>query len=82
MLLRRMEIFVRDIREDNYRGGKLVDFSVAWTAPHIMLSNILYDEEIGWELSSFDRMIKDSNISTWVRATPNKEYIRKLRPRT
>lgn len=85
--LRRMTLFVRDVREDNYRGGKLVDFSVSWTAPHIMLSNLLFDDEdieedIGWELTLFDTMIEDSKISTWVRATPNKEYIRKLRPRS
>ena len=85
--LRRMALFVRDVREDNYRSGKLVDFSVSWTAPHIMLSNLLFDDEdieedTGWELTLFDTMIQDSKISTWVRATPNKEYIRKLRPRS
>lgn len=87
ILLRKMALFVRDVRKDNYRGGKLVDFSVSWTAPHLMLSDILWDEdkierEIGWELSLFDTMIKDSRISTWVRATPNKKYLLKLRPRT
>ena len=86
IMLRRMGVFVQDVREDNYRGGKLVDFSVSMTAPHIMLSDKVRDEEeieeaIGWELASFDTMIEESGILTWVRATPNKEYIRKLRPR-
>jgi len=84
--LRRMAVFVRDVRKDNYRGGKLIDFSVSWTAPHIMLSERIsgeeqIEEEIEWELASFDTMIEESGISTWVRATPNKEYMRKLRPR-
>ena len=84
--LRKMALFVRDVKESNYRSGKLVDFSVSWTAPHIMLSDLLFDEddieeEIGWELTLFDTMIENSNISTWVRATPNKDYLRKLRPR-
>lgn len=83
---RKMAIFVRDIKADNYRGGKLVDFSVSWTAPHLMLSDILFyeeniEEEIAGELTSFDTMIEDSQIPTWVRATPNEEYIRKLHPR-
>lgn len=84
--LRRMALFVRDVKESNYKGGKLVDFSVSWTAPHIMLSDRLFNykdivEEIGWELTLFDTMIEDSKIPTWVRATPNKEYLSKLRPR-
>ncbi len=84
--LRRMALFVRDVKESNYRGGKLVDFSVSWTAPHIMLDSRIFDdedieEEIRWELTLFDTMIEDSKIPTWVRATPNKEYLSKLRPR-
>lgn len=55
MSLRKMGVFVRDIKADNYRGDKLVDFSVSWTAPHLMLSDILFyeeniEEEIVWEL--------------------------------
>lgn len=84
--LRRMALFVRDVKESNYKGGKLVDFSISWTAPHIMLDDRLFydediEEEINWELTQFDTMIEDSKIPTWVRATPNKEYRSKLRPR-
>ncbi|KAI0874569.1 kinetochore Sim4 complex subunit FTA2-domain-containing protein [Hypoxylon argillaceum] len=32
-----MGIFNMDIREDNYRGGRLFDFSIAVTSPHISL---------------------------------------------
>lgn len=84
--LRRMALFVRDVKESNYKGGKLVDFSVSWTAPHIMLSDRLFndediEQEIDWELRLFDNMIEDSKIPTWVRATPNNKYLGKLRPR-
>ena len=84
--LRKIAVFVRDVRESNYKGGKLVDFSVSWTAPHIMLSDRLFDDEdifqeIDWELKLFDDMIEESRIPTWVRATPNKKYLSKLRPR-
>ncbi|XP_044720119.1 kinetochore sim4 complex subunit FTA2 domain-containing protein [Hirsutella rhossiliensis] len=36
--LHSMGIFVRDIKEDNYRDGKLVDFGTAWTEPHVILN--------------------------------------------
>jgi len=84
--LRNMSVFVRDIRADNYCGGKLVDFSVSWTAPHLMLADGLrdmnvIDEDITEELFAFDKMIEDADIVTPVRATPNKVYTSKLRPR-
>ena len=83
-LLRRMFVYVRDVRADNYRGGKLVDFSSAWTAPHILVSTYLRSEELinsdlQWDLEQFDKMIKDSGIHTWCRASPNPEYLQKLR---
>lgn len=84
--LRNMTVFVRDIRADNYCGGKLVDFSVSWTVPHLMLADGLRDmdlieEDIMEELFTFDKMIEDSGIVTPVRATRNKVYTSKLRPR-
>lgn len=33
--LHKLGILVRDIHQGNYLGGKLIDFSMAWTAPHI-----------------------------------------------
>ncbi|KAI0189713.1 kinetochore Sim4 complex subunit Fta2, partial [Xylaria flabelliformis] len=32
-----MGIFNMDIKEDNYRGGRLFDFSIALTSPHVWL---------------------------------------------
>ena len=74
LMLRKMEKFVWDVREDNYRYGKLVDLSVSWKAPHILLSNVLYDneaieEDLKRELESFDSIIKNLKRSTWIRAT-------------
>lgn len=84
--LRKMEVYPQDIRADNYRCGKLLDFSVSYTAPHIMLSdNIRHiehiDDDIAHELVLFDRMIEESGFPTSVRMTPNQETLRKLRPR-
>jgi hypothetical protein len=82
--LRRMFVYVRDIRVDNYLGGKLVDFSCAWTAPHILVSTYLRSQEsinsdLQWDLEQFDQMIENAGIQTWCRATPNPEYLQKLR---
>ena len=84
--LRRMCIYTRDIRADNYKGGKLVDFSTSWTKPHIMLSERYWsrktiDRDKDWELTEFDDMIEESGIPTWIRATPNPNYISRLRAR-
>jgi len=84
--LRRMFVYMRDVRADNYLGGKIVDFSCAWTAPHILVSTYLrnwdvIDSDLQWDLEQFDEMIKDAGINTWRRASPNPEYLSKLRPR-
>jgi len=51
-----------------------------------MLSNKLrngsfIEKDFENELKSFDTMVKNANISTPFRATPNQEYLEKLRPR-
>lgn len=46
--LHRLGILVRDIKIGNYLGGKLVDFSRAWTVPHPILEHIhtrFFEEE-------------------------------------
>ncbi|KAG7291192.1 hypothetical protein NEMBOFW57_001204 [Staphylotrichum longicolle] len=46
--LHRLGILVRDIKVGNYLGGKLIDFSRAWTVPHPVLEHIytpLLEEE-------------------------------------
>jgi Kinetochore Sim4 complex subunit FTA2 len=36
--LSKIGVFARDIRKENYKGGRLTDFSASWTWPHVMLS--------------------------------------------
>ena len=73
--LRKILVFVRDIRSDNYLGGKLLDFSVAWTEPHLMLSTDVQsqaaiDIEVTSELHEFDEMVREEGINSKVRAVP------------
>ena len=81
--LRNMPLFVRDVRVDNYRGGKLLDFSIAWTAPHVMLDTRIrsekhIDEDMMEELFLFDEMVAESGVPNpdFVRAVANSEFIR------
>lgn len=80
--LRKLEIFARDIYARNYKAGFLVDFSVAWTAPHWCLEVLgPYQRKSGTnsELGLFDLMIEEEGIKTSVRATRSWRYCRKLR---
>ncbi|KAI8710492.1 hypothetical protein NCS52_01566300 [Fusarium sp. LHS14.1] len=80
--LNSQRVFNMDIRLDNYRDGKLVDFGSSWTEPHILLDAL--DEEAADESRSADRtkfsqMLEDEKI-------PNPKKIRavhrmRLRPR-
>ncbi|KAI8710796.1 hypothetical protein NCS52_01539600 [Fusarium sp. LHS14.1] len=63
--LNSQRIFNMDIRLDNYRDGKLVDFGSSWTEPHILLDAL--DEEAADESRSSDRarfsqMLEDEKI--------------------
>ena len=69
----------------NYRGGCFVDFSVAWTTPHFTFCvrlwwqvDRLYKQ---LDLVYFDAMAEELGVSTTVKATPNQEYNKKLRPK-
>ncbi|KAH0563022.1 hypothetical protein GP486_002409 [Trichoglossum hirsutum] len=59
LTLSNIGVFVRDIKKDNYRGGRLTDFSASWTRLHVMLS---FRESTGRALraqkESFDEMIE------------------------
>ncbi|KAI0437013.1 kinetochore Sim4 complex subunit FTA2-domain-containing protein [Xylaria telfairii] len=61
--LNKLGIYNMDIREDNYLGGRLFDFSIAITFPHLSLwpklwsvEQILNDKEN--DLGCFDSMVK------------------------
>jgi hypothetical protein len=87
--LHRLGIYVMDVRPDNYREGLLLDFSVAWTKPHIMLyAKKRLAEHIKADLEEdsiyFDLMVDEANDTCgnqiWVRMLPANKYIGKLRP--
>ncbi|KAI0426287.1 kinetochore Sim4 complex subunit FTA2-domain-containing protein [Xylaria sp. FL1042] len=89
-LLHKYGIVQRDIRQDNYREGKLVDFSAALTVPHFLLDKELgynnleeiYDYEVD-DGYAFDNMIDDWSAETgtriWTRFLPNFRYRERLR---
>lgn len=82
--INKMGIYNRDIKESNYKGGLLIDFSSAMTMPHYIFQTRpqwQVDRIKRLDLLDFDEMVKVSNIKTWERATRNREYLQKLRPR-
>ncbi|KAL8919895.1 MAG: hypothetical protein Q9172_004743 [Xanthocarpia lactea] len=80
--IRQQGIYVMDIKPENYKGGLLVDFSIAITKPHF-----LFDIKPSWQmegymnedLMDFDAMIRKRKVKTTIRASRNMETIRKLR---
>ena len=83
--LRRMGVYLMDVCARNHRGGRLVDFSVVWATPHFMFS-----VRLRWQVDRlckqldlvyFDAMAEELGVSTTVKATPNQEYNKKLRPK-
>ena len=80
--LNELQIFNLDIRMDNYRDGKLVDFGSSWTEEHHILSAL--DDETAAEyrtqdLVMFDQMVAEAKFNTVIRARPNPRYLLKLR---
>ncbi|KAI0388385.1 hypothetical protein F5Y17DRAFT_474952 [Xylariaceae sp. FL0594] len=63
VLNRELNIYNMDIREENYLGGRLFDFSIAITVPHISFSNRLRPEQriledMSDNLACFDSMVE------------------------
>jgi hypothetical protein len=80
-----LKIYVMDISIENYKGGKLVDFSSAYTVPHVGLlkgirSDLAISQAKGQDNYDFDQMIEELSIDTSIRARPIPPW--KLRPRT
>ncbi|KAK8074980.1 kinetochore Sim4 complex subunit FTA2-domain-containing protein [Apiospora hydei] len=83
--LNQLDVFNRDIRLENFRGGLLVDFGSSWTKPHIVLDALgAVDkrDSLLEDLVMFDDMVAEEDIKTRLKALPNLEYCEKLRPRT
>ena len=77
LALQKIGVYVQDIREDNYVCGKLVDFSLAWTAPHSLLDPTLrmqgfMNAGIKGELLDFDRILQEAGIRTRLKAAPSR----------
>lgn len=80
--MRKLCIYPMDVRARNYKGGLLVDFSVAMTEPHYLFVIKPRWRIQGYklrDLHDFDNMVRDEGIVTWERAVPNPEYCEKLR---
>ena len=83
--LKKLKIYNRDIRVENFKNGQLVDFGSAVTEPHCILSALdkIFEEEAEdtrlEDLVMFEDMIAEEGLETEVRAMPNLCYCRKLR---
>ena len=82
--IRRLGIYNMDIQARNYKAGRLLDFSVAMTAPHYLFlikppwPRKMYRDD---DLVSFDRMLEEAGVQDYIKATDSTEYTAKLRPR-
>ena len=86
LALQEMGVYVRDVRQDNYVNGKLVDFSQSCTKPHVMLdasfrSQNLIDKEIQGDLRDFDRMMEEAGILVRHKAGSEPDQSSRLRTR-
>lgn len=83
--IRRMGVYVMDIFPRNYKGGLLVDFSIAMTTPHYIfaLKKRKQVERLQMkDLWMFQRMVDESGVRTWLRSSRNNTYCAKLRSTT
>jgi hypothetical protein len=58
-------IYNMDIRIDNFRDGRLVDFGSSWTEPHALLDSLSYEAATESKLADrvmFDQMIEDGEL--------------------
>lgn len=82
--VRKLGVYVMDVQARNYRGGLLIDFSIAMTEPHYLFV-IKPSHQVATnkrdDLLSFQEMIEEKGIVTWERAVRNWDYCEKLRPR-
>lgn len=63
--LNKQGILNQDIRKDNFREGRLVDFGSSWTAPHKLLDalhGVTLSERLLIDRSMFDQMVSDEEI--------------------
>ena len=79
--MRRCGIYSGDVYPRNYKGGLLVDMSVAITEPYYLFEirrhrrKMLKDKE----LYMWENMVKENQLDTRTRPFRNEEYCKKLR---
>lgn len=81
-LLNKQKIYNRDIRADNFKDGRLVDFGSSLTEPHAILDAMSEWEASGereGDLVRFDQMIEQENLRTHIRAMPSVKFRMRLR---
>jgi hypothetical protein len=85
--LNSLRIYVMDVRWSNYKGGHLVDFSSAWTVPHLEFRkdvNTEHDIKLHKEIdmAAFEVMVEEElGMDLPMKSEPNPDFIGRLRPR-
>ncbi|KAI0799209.1 kinetochore Sim4 complex subunit FTA2-domain-containing protein [Xylaria sp. FL0064] len=75
-------VLVANIRLENYKGGVLVDFGMAWTIPHcgwVALPDWQKKGVHAMDEVHFQEMVDDMGLENNIRSTPNYDYKKKLR---
>lgn len=80
--MHKLGVYPQDVRERNYGGGLLLDFSIAITKPHWV-----FETKRPWWISTLKNddmnmlqvIMLESGVKTWQRAVRNREYCMKLR---
>lgn len=60
-------IYNMDIRIDNFRDGKLVDFGSSWTEPHVLLNSLNPEAALESKIADrvmFEQMVEEEEIET------------------
>ena len=82
LTMHKLGVYPQDVQERNYRGGLLLDFSIAITKPHWV-----FEMKRPWWISTMENddmnmlqvIMLESGVKTWQRAVRNREYCTKLR---
>ena len=82
LTMHKMGVYPQDVRERNYGGGLLLDFSIAITKPHWV-----FETKRPWwirtlrnrDVNMLQVIMLESGVKTWQRAVRNREYCMKLR---
>lgn len=80
--LNRLKVYNLDVRKDNFRDGKLVDFGLSRTEPHCFIrpdNDFLSDESRQGDMAMLQHVVDEEGILVPWRTTKNLEYRKKLR---